>query len=92
MSEEQLKAFVSKIEGDSGFKEKLKAVETPEEVVDIAKAHGFDFDADKITNLTAKDLESLGGGANNTCSNGGITCAGKVTTDWACSIVAIGGC
>ena len=62
MSEEQLKAFLAKVKGDSNLQEKLKAAQSPEDVVGIAKEHGYEFTADKITELTEDELEGVAGG------------------------------
>ena len=63
MSEEQLKAFLEKVKGDSNLQEKLKAAKSPEDVVGIAKEHGHEFTADKITELSKAELEGVAGGA-----------------------------
>ena len=52
MSEEQLKAFLAKVKGDSSLQEKLKAAKSSEDVVGIAKEYGHEFTADKITELS----------------------------------------
>ena len=62
MSLEQLKAFLAKIKGDSNLQEKLKAAESTEDVVGIAKDHGHQFTADKVTELSEEELEGLAGG------------------------------
>ena len=49
MLEEQLKAFLAKAKDDQSIQDKLKAAKTPEDVVDIAKEHGHEFTAVKIT-------------------------------------------
>ena len=36
-----------------------------DEVVSIAKEHGHEFTADKITALSEEDLEGMAGGANS---------------------------
>ena len=41
MSEEQLKAFLEKVKGDTSLQEKLKAAATPEAAIEIAKIRGF---------------------------------------------------
>ena len=64
MTLDQLKAFLAKVKGDSNLQEKLKAAKSPEDVVGIAKKHGFEFTADKITELSEEELESVAGGAN----------------------------
>ncbi|QNI53620.1 nif11-like leader peptide domain protein [Synechococcus sp. BIOS-E4-1] len=61
MSEEQLKAFLAKAKDDQSIQDKLKAAKTPEDVVSIAKEHGHEFTADKITGLTELSEEELGG-------------------------------
>ena len=63
MSEEQLKAFLEKVKGDSNLQEKLKAAKSPEDVVGIAKEHGHEFTADKINQLSDSELEGVSGGA-----------------------------
>ena len=62
MSEEQLKAFLAKAKDDKFIQVKLKAVKSPEDVVAIAKEHGHEFTADKITELSEKELEDVAGG------------------------------
>ena len=68
MSLEQLKAFLAKVKGDSNLQEKLKATKSPEDVVGIAKEHGHEFTADKITELSEEELEGVAGG--NWCTFG----------------------
>ena len=63
MSEEQLKAFIAKAKDDQSIQAKLKSAKTPEDVVSIAKEHGHEFTADKITPLSDKELEGVAGGA-----------------------------
>ncbi|CAE22305.1 conserved hypothetical protein [Prochlorococcus marinus str. MIT 9313] len=62
MSEEQLKAFLEKVKADTSLKEKLKAAKSPEDVVGIAKEHGHEFTADKISQLSEEELEGVAGG------------------------------
>ena len=62
VSLEQLKAFITKVKDDQAIQEKLKAAKTPEEVVAIAKEYGHEFTADKITELSENELESVSGG------------------------------
>ena len=64
MSLEQLKAFLAKVKGDSSLQDKLKAAKSPEDVVGIAKEHGHEFTADKITELSEGELEGVSGGAS----------------------------
>lgn len=62
MSEEQLKAFIAKAKGDQAIQDKLKAAQSHEEVVSIAKKHGHEFSTSHLTQLSEKELESLTGG------------------------------
>jgi len=63
MSEEQLKAFIAKANDDQSIQEKLKAAKSSEEVVAIAKDHGYEFSADKIKReLSEEELEGVAGG------------------------------
>ena len=62
MSLEQLKAFLEKVKGDSNLQDKLKAAKSSDEVVSIAKEHGHEFTADKISQLSEKDLEDVSAG------------------------------
>ena len=59
MSEEQFKAFIAKAKDDQSIQDKLKAAKSPEEVVAIAKDHGHEFTADKITELSEEELEGV---------------------------------
>ena len=72
MSEEQLKAFLEKVKGDSNLQEKLKAAESPEDVMGIAKEHGHEFTAEKLSKLSANELEGFSGGGR---------------TGWVCSVL-----
>ena len=46
MSEEQLKAFLEKVKGDTTLQEQLNAATNADAVVEIAKASGFVISAD----------------------------------------------
>ena len=63
MSKEQLKAFLEKVKGDTSLQDKLKAAQSPEQVVGIAKDHGHDFGTEHISELSEEDLEVVSGGA-----------------------------
>ena len=67
MSEEQLKAFLEKVKGDTTLQEKLKGAKSPEDVVGIAKEHGRVFTADKLTKLTELSEEELEGVSGGCC-------------------------
>ena len=75
MSEEQLKAFLEKVKGDTSLQEKLKAAADAEAVVAIAKEAGFMISADDLKNaqseVSEEELENVAGG--NLCSNNVLT-------------------
>ncbi|WP_413357964.1 Nif11-like leader peptide family natural product precursor [Prochlorococcus sp. MIT 1201] len=64
MSEEQLKAFIAKVQGDTSLQEQLKAEGA--DVVAIAKAAGFTITTEDLNshrqNLTDDELEGVAGG------------------------------
>ena len=67
MSEEQLKAFIAKVQADTSLQEQLKAEGA--DVVAIAKAAGFsitteDLNAHQKRDLSDEDLESVAGGGS----------------------------
>ena len=69
MSEEQLKAFLEKVQSDTSLQEKLKAAASPEAAVDIAKEAGFAITAEDIQSMQSApvelsdvELESAAGG------------------------------
>ncbi|KZR92107.1 Nitrogen fixation protein of unknown function [Synechococcus sp. MIT S9509] len=62
MSIEQLRAFIAKSKDDQSIQDKLKAAKTPEDVVGIAKEHGHEFTADKVTELSEDQLKGVAGG------------------------------
>ena len=62
MSEEQLKAFLEKVKGDTSLQDKLKAAKSPDDLVDIAKDHGHEFETEHISQLSEEELEGVAGG------------------------------
>ena len=62
MSKEQLKAFLAKAKDDQSIQDKLKSAKSPEDVVGIAKEHGHEFTADKLSQLSEEELEGVAGG------------------------------
>jgi predicted ribosomally synthesized peptide with nif11-like leader len=67
MSEEQLKAFMEKAQGDTSLQEKLKAAADADAVAAIAKEAGFLISADDLkqaqpTELSEEELEGVSGG------------------------------
>ena len=69
MSEEQLKAFLEKVNSDTSLQEKLKAAADSDAVLAIAKEAGFSISADDLkkaqSELSEEELEGVAGG---TCS------------------------
>jgi len=68
MSEEQLKAFLEKVKGDTSLQEKLKVASDADTVVEIAKASGFSISADDLKmaqpEVSDAELEGAAGGGN----------------------------
>ena len=66
MSEEQLKAFLEKVQGDTSLQEKLKAAADSDAVLAIAKEEGFSISIDDIkaqqSELSEEELEGVTGG------------------------------
>ena len=66
MSEDQLKAFIAKVQGDTSLQEKLKAAADANAVAAIAKAAGFSLSADDINKaqswLSEAEVEGVAGG------------------------------
>ena len=64
MSEEQLKAFIAKVQADTSLQEQLKAEGA--DVVAIAKAAGFSITTEDLNthrqNLSDDELEGVAGG------------------------------
>ena len=65
MSEEQLKAFLEKVKGDTSLQEKVKAAADANAVTAIAKEAGFIISADDLTKaqseLSDEELEGVAG-------------------------------
>ena len=68
MSEEQLKAFLEKVKGDTSLQEKLKAAASPEAALQIANDAGFAITAEDIQSMQSatvvsdEELEGASGG------------------------------
>ena len=73
MSEEQLKAFLEKVQGDTSLREKLKAAADANAVAAIAENAGYKISSEVIeksmSELTDKELEGLAGGVINQSQN-----------------------
>ena len=87
MSEEQLKAFLEKVQGDTSLQEKLKAAADADAVTAIVREAGFVISADDLKQaLSDKELEGAVGGKSGwgrtphtwycTEKSGGIGCGG----------------
>ena len=70
MSEEQLNAFLEKVQADTSLQEKLDAAKSPEAAIEIAKDAGFAITAEDIQSmqsatveLSVEELEATAGGA-----------------------------
>ena len=75
MCDEQLKAFLEKVKGDTSLQEKLKAAGDADAVVAIAKAAGFSISADDFkgkavfrenaqSEVSDEELEAVAGGCD----------------------------
>jgi len=86
MSEEQLKAFLEKVKGDSSLQEKLKAAADSDAVLAIAKDAGFSISADDLktaqSKVSEKELENVAGG--NRGDTGNTNCSILNTNCWVC--------
>ena len=81
MSEEQLKAFIAKVQADTSLKDQLKEVSEGDAIVAIAKVAGFSITTEDLTsyrdnlrkNLSDEELEAAAGGQVN------CLCASKIS-------------
>jgi len=71
MSEEQLKAFLEKVKGDTNLQEELNAAASPEAALQIANDAGFAITAEDIQSMqsTTEEVsdEELEGAAGGRC-------------------------
>ena len=71
MPEEQLKAFLEKVKGDTSLQDKLKTAASPEAAVEIAKDAGFAITAEDIQSMQSATVElsdeELDGAAGGWC-------------------------
>ena len=73
MSQEQLQAFIEKVQGDTRLQEKFKAAADSDAVLAIAKEAGFMISADDLKmaqRLSEEELEGVAGGLPCTLSVG----------------------
>ena len=59
---EQLKAFLSKVKGDSNLQEQINTAKSSKDVLAIAQEYGHNFNSDHCSELTKSDLEVISGG------------------------------
>ena len=83
MSEQQLKAFLEKIQGDSAVQSKLKAAANSDAVMAIAEQAGFVISVDTLkqpqSELSEDELEGVAGGR---LTAGVLTKGGRVGVPW----------
>ena len=84
MSEEQLKAFLEKVKGDTSLQEKLNEAVAADAVVEIAKAAGFAITSEDIQSmqsapveLSDEELEGAAGGVRTYGPCSLCKCAGS---------------
>ena len=71
MSEEQLKAFIAKVQADTSLQEQLKAEGA--DPVAIAQAAGFAITTEDHPNeLSDEELEAVAGGKGNAATEGQV--------------------
>jgi predicted ribosomally synthesized peptide with nif11-like leader len=83
MSEEQLKAFLEKVKGDTSLQGKLNGAADADAVVEIAKEAGFSITAEDIQSmnrqstaeLSDEELEGAAGGFSMNCPRGPGGCS-----------------
>ena len=79
MSEEQLKAFIAKVQADTSLQEQLKAEGA--DPVGIAKAAGFSITTEDLNshrqNLSNEELESVAGGTLTLTIGSGVVWVGQ---------------
>ena len=100
MSEEQLKAFIAKVQADTSLQEQLKAEGA--DVVAIAKAAGFAITTEDLTEhrqtLSDDELEGVAGGLLPICWSGGRggpcaqSMADGIDSTLAHDYAGVGGC
>ena len=86
MSEEQLKAFIAKVQADTSLQEQLKAEGA--DPVAIAKAAGFTIKLQDLhsaaSELSEEDLESVSGGTWQTIVACSLQCPIRDTAQIGC--------
>ena len=79
MSEEQLRAFLAKVQADTSLQEQLKAAADSDAVLAIAKEAGFSISSDDLSKaqseISEEELENVAGGK---CTAGSLYQTGVV--------------
>lgn len=78
MSEEQLKAFLEKVQADTSLKEKLKTAANANAVAVIAKDAGFSISTDEITKVRSQVTTEIADEELEALAAGGMQCATTV--------------
>ena len=92
MSEEQLKAFLEKVQDDTNLQEKLKVAASSDAVVVIAKDAGFEISAENLKGVFGPpevsdgELEGVAGGTDLTDVR--QTCPQINTFDAGCKVIS----
>ena len=64
MPEEQFKAFLLRVQDDVSLQNSLQSAMSLDDVVGIAKDHGYQFSQDLLGELSDTELESISGGCS----------------------------
>ena len=72
--QEELKAFLAIIDGDSGLQAKLLAVRSSDDILSMIKEYGWPSIADQNSFLSDAEIESVAGGLAVMSLGGWITC------------------
>ena len=93
MSEEQLKAFLEKVKGDTTLQKRLKAAADSDAVLAIAKEAGFNVSADDLKNaqseISDEELERTAGSGclEPSCKGGTAAMLRTETINWVVCLV-----
>lgn len=62
MSQEQLQSFLAQAKGDNSLQSQLKKAADIQTVEAIAREHGYEFTADRLSQASDEELEGVDGG------------------------------
>lgn len=74
LTQEELKAFLAIIDGDSGLQAKLLAVRSSDDILSMIKEYGWPSIADQNSFLSDAEIESVAGGLAVMSLGGWFTC------------------